>query len=79
MSTEQAALGGLPEFKAVQRPVEMVEPRPGVRQPHAAVEVSQPRRRQPDAVVLDVELEHGAVRAARTAICPVSAWDQCRA
>ena len=41
----------------------MIEPRPGIRKAHAAIEVSQPRRRQPDAVVLDVEFEHGAIDA----------------
>ena len=63
MHTSSPPPGGLPELEPVQRPVEMLEPRPGVRQPDAAIEVSQSRRRQPDAVVLDVELEHGAVTA----------------
>src|SRR5688500_11561109 len=57
---EQSALGGLPEFKTVERPVQMIESRPCVRQPDAAVEVSQPRGGQSDAVVLDVELEQRA-------------------
>src|SRR5687768_2211523 len=60
---EQSALGGLPEFKPVQRPIQVIESRPGVRQPDAAVEVSQPRCRETDAVVLDVELEQGAIAA----------------
>src|SRR5688572_13018270 len=60
---EQTALGGLPEFKPVQRPVQVIESRPGIREPDAAVEVGQPGGRQADAVVLHVEFEQGAVAA----------------
>src|SRR5688500_9803567 len=60
---QQPALGGLPEFKPVQRPIQVIESRPGIREADAAVEVGQPRRRQSDAVVLNVELEQGAASA----------------
>src|SRR6478736_9099371 len=41
----------------------MIEARPGIREPHAAIEVSQSRRGQPHTVVLNIELEQRAVDA----------------
>ena len=71
-----SALGGLPNSNRAA-PGQLIE-RDRVFEGPPTVNQSTVRR-QPDAVVLDIEFEHRAINAGPDAIWPVWAWDQGRA